>query len=64
MSTKPREKAHQPFEVGDRVKWNSQAGGRNREHESYLVEVARDSPRAKPRLYWPRVSALSNNLSK
>lgn len=32
-------------------------GGGPRDHESYLVAV-RQGPKAKPALYWPRVSAL------
>lgn len=33
-------------------------GGFPRYHESYLVEVTSRTGRAKPRLYWPRVSGL------
>lgn len=33
-------------------------GGYGRDHESYLVKVPGPTPKAKPRLYWPRVSAL------
>lgn len=82
------------FKVGDKVEWESQAGGNYRTkkgevfdvingyeapapgdyhfhktmfdgdgsprgHESYLVEVpGGKTPKAKPRLYWPRVSQL------
>ena len=33
-------------------------GGLPRDHESYLVSVPGPGPKAKPRMYWPRVSAL------
>lgn len=33
-------------------------GGYGRDHESYLIKVPGPTPKSKPRLYWPRVSAL------
>jgi hypothetical protein len=45
------------------AKWQQQGcishygGGMTRDHESYLVKVV-TSEKAKPRIYWPRVSKL------
>ena len=33
-------------------------GGYRRDHESYIIKVPGTSEKARPRLYWPRVSAL------
>lgn len=47
----------QPAGFYGKYNWSSYGHGMTRDHRSYLVAVE-SGGKAKPRIYWPRVSAL------